>query len=187
MLDGLVAVEVFLGIQRLRQFVDADVLQDALLVRGQAGQRVARHGEAETPEHRILADVEVVIVRDHRDEGECAGARGHPVGVLLDGADGDAGVGVAGQFVGHLQGDALDGDLHRVEGIGLHGGHEAAAEGAVGLNAGQAAERGCRQRENVGFHLKVHRKICSTHRHSFRPPGPCGRRGGSGDRGIGSG
>ena len=46
------------------------------------------------------------------------------------------GTSIAGQVVGHLLGDAFEGELDRMERIRLRDGHETATEGGVRLHAG---------------------------------------------------
>ena len=183
--DGEVDVVVHGRIHRLLQFIHVHALENVGLCGVEHAGGVASDAEVETPEDGILAHVQ--LVDEQGDERDGAGARGQAVFRLADGADRDAGVGIAGQVVGHLHGDVLDGDVHGVEGVGLHGGDEVAAEGAVGLYAGIAADEGCRQRKESCLHLKVHRKNCSTSRCSCHLPGLFGRREGSGARATCSG
>ena len=175
--DGFVAIVVLGRVERVRQLIDIHLLQDVLLRRVDRRDRIPLHREMETLEFGILAQVE--IADDYGDEREGAGAPGQAILRFADGTDGDAVVGIAGQVVGHLLGDAFEGELDRMERIRLRDGHETATEGGVRLHAGKAAECSCRQDEKACLHLKVHRKNCSTHPCSCHLPGPCGRKEGS--------
>ena len=128
------SVEVHDGeVHRLSELVDVDVLDDVLFLGVGHAEGVPGSGEAEITQGRVAPEVERI---GDRDERKGAAARGEPELGIADGADGHAGVGIAGEAVQHLHADLGQRELERIDVIKMRQRDEVGTEGVVPGHAG---------------------------------------------------